>query len=90
MSLGPTTRYTAQDPRDAQAVALKRAHPDWPAGRIAAAVGIGRGRCQELLAEAGLGRTRPGRPSEGHAAPAWYERPCGRIQALRRAHGIDV
>jgi hypothetical protein len=90
VSASPSCRYAADDPRDAQAIALKRENPKWSAGRIAAAVGIGRGRCQELLAEAGIGHRRPGRPPEPMEAPAWFDRPCGRVQALRRAHGIDA
>jgi hypothetical protein len=90
VSAGPTSRYADDDPRDARAIVLKRQHPDWSAGRIAAEAGIGRGRCQELLAEAGFGPRRKGRPPESLTAPAWYERPCGRVQALRRAHGIDA
>lgn len=82
-------KYTDDDPRLARAIELKRQHPSWTIDRIAAAAGIGRDRCRDTLAEAGF-TLRKGNPPEPMAAPPWYEAPCGRVQALRRAHGIDT
>lgn len=76
------------DPRLDFAVLLKLAHPDWSIVRVGREAG-GVEKCRirdELLAE-GLIAPRAG--SDTLTAPAWYaDRPCGRIAALRAAHGI--
>ena len=77
------------DPRLDFAVLLKIAHPEWSIERIARECG---GCCKirvrsELVATKLLAPRRSGDTIE---APDWYDRPCGRVQALRRAHGIHV
>lgn len=78
------------DPRLDFAVLLKMAHPEWSIARIAREVGgVDKNRVREELVEERLLTPQP-RITAGTAAPAWYNRPCGRVQALRRAHGIEA
>lgn len=72
------------------AVLLKLAHPGWAIGRVAReAGGIEKRRVREELLAAGL--ITPRCTADALEAPAWYtDRPCGRIAALRAAHGIPA
>lgn len=78
------------DPRLDFAVLLKMLHPEWTIQRIARECGNAcKIRVRNELVDEGLVEPLP-RKGDTLAAPGWYERPCGRVQALRRAHGIEV
>jgi hypothetical protein len=76
------------DPRLDFAVLLKMCHPEWSIVRIAKAAGnVDKNRVREELVEERL--LIPAKTRDRISAPDWYDRPCGRVQALRRAHGIE-
>lgn len=84
----PRAPAIADDPRLAMALELRRQRPDASFKAIARELGVDANRVRAALLDAGLLKPRFAEDSE--EAPDWYHRPCGRVQALRKAHGIKA
>lgn len=76
--------------RQERAIAMKRAEPKRSYVKIARELRMDQDRCRDILVAAGVMEPRLPREYGTVEAPPWYERPSGRIQALRQAHGIVV